>query len=73
MPEYAQAGNYSLRVEGRSPNIGFGNLFENETDILFHPKQVSVFIQFSRPFYHKKTTSENIVHYLYIYTLILVI
>ncbi len=58
MPEYAQAGNYSLRVEGSSSNIGYGNLFENETDILFHPKQVSVFIQLSRPFFQKKFTGK---------------
>ena len=44
-------GNYTLRVEG-SINGGLsGNVFENETDIFFDSKQVSLFIQTNKPLY----------------------
>ena len=53
MPPNARPGNYTLRVEG-SLNGGLGgNIFENETDIVFSPKRVSVFITTNKPVYRQ--------------------
>ena len=56
MQDNTQAGNYTLRIEG-SINGGLsGNVFENETSIIFDPKQVSLFIQTSKPLYKQGQT-----------------
>lgn len=49
MPSNSQRGHYKLRVEGKAGDSG--NVFFNETDIGFDPKQASVFIQLSKPIY----------------------
>lgn len=49
MPSNSQRGRYKLRVEGKTGDSG--NVFFNETDIGFDPKQASVFIQLSKPIY----------------------
>lgn len=57
MRDNAPAGNYSLKVEGSATVQGFsGNLFENETDIYFSQKQLSVFIQTNKPIYKQGQT-----------------
>ena len=60
MLENTQAGNYTLRVEG-SINGGLsGNVFENETDIIFDSKQVSLFIQTNKPLYKQGQTGTEV-------------
>jgi hypothetical protein len=51
MPSNSRMGHYRLRVEGKVGNSE--NVFLNESDIGFHPKQASVFIQLSKPFYRQ--------------------
>lgn len=51
MPSNSQRGHYKLRVEGKTGDSG--NVFFNETDIGFDPKQASVFIQLSKPIYRQ--------------------
>lgn len=51
MPDNAQPGSYTLRVEGSHNQVIGGNMFENETDIMFDIKQVSIFIETSKPLY----------------------
>ena len=56
MPENAQPGQYTMRVEG-SVNGGLGGfLFQNETWLEFDAKQASVFIQTSKPIYKQGQT-----------------
>ncbi|KAK3086321.1 hypothetical protein FSP39_016806 [Pinctada imbricata] len=51
MPSNSLTGQYKLRVEGKSGDAG--NVFFNETDIMFTPKQASCFIQLSKPIYRQ--------------------
>lgn len=44
-------GNYSLRVAGYSDPNFEGQIFTNDTELFFDGKQISVFIQTSKPFY----------------------
>ncbi|KAI0237381.1 hypothetical protein LSAT2_012128 [Lamellibrachia satsuma] len=54
MPETAVAGNYTLHVDGSS-NAGYGNyVFQNETQLMFNPKRVSVFISTDKRIYYKR-------------------
>ncbi|KAI0235995.1 hypothetical protein LSAT2_013433 [Lamellibrachia satsuma] len=56
MPETAVAGNYTLHVDGSS-NGGYGNyVFQNETQLMFNPKLVSVFISTDKRIYNKRKT-----------------
>lgn len=49
-------GNYTLRVAGYSdPNL-LGQIFTNDTELFFDGKEVSVFIQLSKPFYRQGQT-----------------
>ena len=58
MPETAVAGNYTLHVDGSSSG-GYGNyVFQNETQLMFNPKRVSVFISTDKRIYYKRKTSE---------------
>ena len=58
MPEFAAPGNYTFRVEGMQDSDGRGGfVFQNETELLFHPKRVSVFMQTDQPVYWKRQSS----------------
>ena len=58
MPENAVAGNYTLHVDG-SANGEYGSyIFQNETQLMFNPKHVSVFITTDKRIYYKRKTSE---------------
>lgn len=55
-------GNYSLRVAGYSdPNLE-GQIFLNDTELFFDGKQISLFIQTSKPFYKQGQTGMYIKH-----------
>ncbi|XP_013420589.1 CD109 antigen isoform X3 [Lingula anatina] len=56
VPTNAVPGNYTMRVEGTVAGGAGGFLFENETEILFDPKQLSIFIQTNRPVYFQTQT-----------------
>lgn len=49
-------GNYTLRVAGYSDPALEGQIFSNDTELFFDTKQVSVFIQLSKPFYRQGQT-----------------
>ncbi|XP_067928326.1 CD109 antigen-like [Watersipora subatra] len=49
-------GNYTLRVAGYSDSSQIGQIFSNDTELFFNGKEVSVFIQLSRPFYRQGQT-----------------
>merc|ERR1712226_1316488 len=51
MPDYATAGNYTVRIEGTQNGGMSGKIFENETDIFFDSKQVSMFITTNKYIY----------------------
>ena len=53
MLDTALPGNYTMRVEGTMNGGQGGNIFENETDIMFTQKRVSVFITTSKPIYNQ--------------------
>lgn len=53
MPVNMYAANYTLRVNGFSNGSPNGLVFQNDTILFFDIKQVSVFIQTSRPLYHQ--------------------
>lgn len=44
-------GNYSMRVEGTLNGGQSGNIFQNETRLIFDEKQVSMFITVNKPVY----------------------
>lgn len=54
------SGNYSLVVSGFSDAGLTGQIFSNETELLYDSKQVSVFIITSKPFYNKGETGWSI-------------
>ena len=56
MLENARAGNYTLRVEGALNGGLSGNIFENETKIIFSEKRVSIFIITNKAVYHQGQT-----------------
>ena len=58
MPDYATAGNYTIRVEGTQNGGMSGKIFENETDIFFDTKQVSMFITTNKFIYCQGQTGE---------------
>ncbi|KAI0217799.1 Alpha-2-macroglobulin-P [Lamellibrachia satsuma] len=47
----APHGNYTFRVEGTLNGGISGNIFENETDLIFEQKRTSVFITVNKPIY----------------------
>ena len=59
MPPGAEAGNYTLVVEGSMDEDHAMPVFTNETDLIFHPKHVSVFIFTDQRVYQKKFTGET--------------
>lgn len=60
IPANADLGNYTMRVEAFNENYyGAGYVFENETDLIFDVKQVSVFIQMNKPIYRQGQTGEK--------------
>lgn len=52
-------GNYTLRVAGYSDASLLGQIFTNDTELFFDGKEVSVFIQLSKPFYRQGQTGES--------------
>ncbi|CAD5111927.1 DgyrCDS1188 [Dimorphilus gyrociliatus] len=57
MPTNADMGNYTMRIEAfNEAYYGAGYVFENETDLIFDVKQVSVFIQTNKPIYRQGQT-----------------
>jgi hypothetical protein len=49
VPQNAQNGSYRIYIRGTLPT---GHVvFYNETNIIFHPKSLSIFIQLDRPMY----------------------
>ncbi len=56
IPEHAQPGNYTLKIEGSTLGSNTGNIFENETKIMFSSKQASMFIQTNKPLYKQGQT-----------------
>ena len=58
MLDTAQPGNYTMRVEGTMNGGQGGNIFENETDIMFSIKRVSTFITLSKPIYNQGQEGE---------------
>ena len=52
----ARPGNYTLRVEGTLSEGISGNIFVNESALIFDEKQVSVFIQTNKPLYRQGQT-----------------
>lgn len=61
----SQAGNYTLKVEGTLEGGISGNVFVNETDLVFDMKQVSVFIQTNKPLYCQGQKGKMIVYSLF--------
>ena len=54
IPDYAnEDGNYTLRVEGTTLDGMGGAIFENETELIYDSKQVSLFIQVNKPLYRQ--------------------
>lgn len=53
IPQYAPPGNYTLRIVGSTTDVMSGNLFENETSLIFSSKQASVFITTNKPLYYQ--------------------
>lgn len=49
-------GNYTLRMAGYSDASQLGQIFTNDTELFFDSKEVSVFIQLSKPFYRQGQT-----------------
>ncbi|KAK2182230.1 hypothetical protein NP493_362g02042 [Ridgeia piscesae] len=47
----APYGNYTFRVEGTLNGGVSGNIFENETDLIYEQKRTSVFITLNKPIY----------------------
>jgi len=54
--ENMSPGNYTIRVAGFSDRALQGQIFSNDTEIFFDGKQVSTFIQTSKPFYRQGQT-----------------
>lgn len=54
-------GNYTLRVAGYSDPSLEGQIFSNDTELFFDTKQLSVFIQLSKPFYRQGQTGKIII------------
>ena len=57
MPDNMLAGNYTVRVEGTEEELGESYIFKNETEIVFNPKAVSVFVQTDNAMIKKKGLS----------------
>jgi len=60
VPNNAQAGNYTLRLEGSvNEATSAGYIFENETKLIFDSKQVSIFIEISKGLYMQGQEGEH--------------
>ena len=56
MLDTAEPGNYTMRIEGTTNEGLSGFIFQNETDIVFSPKRVSIFITTNKPIYSQGQT-----------------
>ena len=62
-------GNYTLRVAGYSDPALEGQIFSNDTELFFDTKQVSVFIQLSKPFYRQGHTGTLSIYFMFFFEL----
>ena len=64
-------GNYTLRVSGYSDPSLQGQIFSNDTELFFDDKEISLFIQLSRPFYRQGQTGRclSLRKYFCVYSL----
>ena len=58
MPEDSAAADYTFRVEGSVNDYSQGRIFLNETDVMFEPRHVSVFIKTDRYVYNRRQWSK---------------
>jgi CD109 antigen len=57
VPQNAPNGSYKIYVRGTLPD---GNIvFYNETNVIFHPKSLSIFIQLDKPMYRHDQTGDS--------------
>jgi len=60
VPQGATPGNYSIRLEGMQKTSVMANptgfIFENETELIFSTKQLSLFIETNKPMYMQGQT-----------------
>lgn len=57
VPQNAPNGSYRIYIRGTLPN---GHIvFYNETNVAFHPKSLSIFIQLDKPMYRHDQTGET--------------
>jgi hypothetical protein len=58
VPQNAPNGSYKIYIRGTLPNGPV--VFYNETNVIFHPKSLSIFIQLDRPMYrHEQKGKED--------------
>jgi hypothetical protein len=53
----APNGSYKIYIRGTLPDGDI--VFYNETNVIFHPKSLSIFIQLDRPMYRHEQTGER--------------
>ena len=70
MPDNARPGNYTLRIEGTLNGGMSGNIFENETKLVFDTKQCSMFITTNKPVYMQGQEGNSMsLHYASLFTI----
>lgn len=58
VPQNAPSGSYKIYVRGTLPDSDI--VFYNETNVMFYPKSLSIFIQLDKPMYrHSQTGDPN--------------
>lgn len=56
VPQNARNSSYKIYIRGTLPDDHV--VFYNETDVIFHPKSLSIFIQLARPMYRHDQTGK---------------
>jgi hypothetical protein len=63
VPQNAPNGSYKIYIRGTLPNGPV--VFYNETNVIFHSKSISIFIQLDKPMYrHDQIGNNKMIYYI---------